>query len=138
MLSTILFIKKLHNGNILNKSIKKIKTRIPAYYGCSLNTTTYKSSKSYPFLSFTNKVVCDMYIESELFKVIYSSILTTATGQSVWWRMKSLVLPRMVLLIIPIPLLPVTTHVTFSLFAMSTMVCSGLLSDFSTRTSASI
>lgn len=58
MLSTILFTKKLHNGNIFNKSIKKIKIRKPAYYGCSLNTTTYKSSKSYPFLSFTNKVVC--------------------------------------------------------------------------------
>lgn len=82
MLSKILFIKKLHNGNIFNKSIKKIKIRIPAYYGCSLNTTTYKLPKELPIFKFYKQG--SVYIESELFLVIYSSILTTATGQSVW------------------------------------------------------
>lgn len=58
MFLKILFIKKLYNGNIFNKLIKKIKIRILVYYGCSLNIIIYKLSKSYLFLSFINKVVC--------------------------------------------------------------------------------
>lgn len=61
---------------------KKIKIRILVYYGCSLNIIIYKLSicMSYLFLSFINKVVCDMYIEFELFLVIYLFILIIVIG----------------------------------------------------------
>lgn len=62
-------------------------------------------------------------------------ILYTNTGQWAWWRMKSLTLPRMVLLITPIPLLPVTINLAFSLSAISMMPCDGF-SAFSNLTSA--
>lgn len=60
------------------------------------------------------------------------------TGQLAWWRMKSLVLPSIVLRTTPTPRVPVTTNFGFSWVMKSEMACSGLTPTFSTRISTSI
>lgn len=67
-----------------------------------------------------------------------SSIVQMTTGQLAWWRMKSLVLPSIVLRTTPTPRVPVTTNFGFSWVMKSEMACSGLTPTFSTRISTSI
>lgn len=91
---------------------------------------------------------CVMIIDSMIVRLVLctrvwslwvqSSMLQMTTGQHTWCRMKSLVLPRIVLLITPTPLVPVTTNLGFASLMNSVIAYSGFKSTFSIRISTSI
>ena len=128
-----------------------MKTRIKLFADTWMNKQFYMEKQKHLYFQYFQATFyhdCIMIVDNMIVRLILctrvcslwvqSSMLQMTTGQHTWCRMKSLVLPRIVLLITPTPLVPVTTNLGFASLMNSVIAYSGFKSTLSIRISTSI